>query len=202
MDPIGLVQELQSLAQTGLAYGKDDFDKHRYRRLLDIAGKICQSEFGLSKDQADSLIFDEEGYRTPKVDVRGAIFDGSRVLLVRERSDEKWTLPGGWADVNDPPKTAVEREIKEETGLDGQAEKLVALHDTNKHQPGQFHHSYKVFFLCSVTGELRKNTMETSGAEYFEINNLPDISTRRTTKEQIELCYEHAVEPRRVAEFD
>ena len=152
----------------------------------------------LSRWQAD------DGYVTPKIDVRGACFraDG-RVLLVRERLDGKWTLPGGWADVNDGPSWAVEKEIEQESGFTARAVKLAALYDRNKHgHPHYLFHAWKVFFICEITGGSARESNETYGVDFFAVDALPELSTGRSTATQIRRMLEHHVERTLPTDFD
>ncbi|HYX33545.1 MAG TPA: NUDIX hydrolase [Oligoflexus sp.] len=197
-----LVQTLQSLAQTGLAYTKDPFDRQRFDAILGLAVKLLQQKTGLAQDQAEALILEDRGYRTPKVDVRGGIFHKDRILLVRERSDGLWCLPGGWADINETPRQAVERELFEETGLKTQALKLAAVHDTNCRGPKQFYHSYKLLFVCHAQEGQPHPTAETSAADFFPRDALPPLSAKRTTIEQIDLLFHHWLNPERPTDFD
>ena len=146
-------RELQAIAQNGLTFTRDNYDRERYLKLQELAARMLAAELGISPAQAQHYWEGEEGYATPKVDVRGGVFDGERVLLVRERSDGRWTLPGGWVDVNDSPSEAVAREIREESGYEARAVKLAALVDKNRHpHPRGVHHIYKLFFVCELTG--------------------------------------------------
>ena len=138
----------------------------------------------------------EHGYATPKVDVRGGVFRGAEVLLVRERSDGRWTLPGGWVDVNDAPSAAVAREIFEESGYHARPVKLAALIDKNRHpHPPGVHHIYKLFFLCELTGGSPATSIETDAVGFFAVDALPELSLGRNTEAQIRLLFEHHARP-------
>lgn len=197
-----IIQALQSLAQTGLAYAKDPYDRQRFDSVRQIAVRLLQEARGIPQAQAEALILDDEGYRTPKVDVRGAVFQGERVLLVKEKADELWCLPGGWADLHETPAQAVEREVFEESGLETRAIKLAAVHDTEHHGPKQFYQAYKLLFLCElVRGEFRCME-EISALAFFPREALPPLSTRRTTAEQIHLLFDHWQNRNRPTDFD
>lgn len=199
---IELIQTLQSLAQSGLAYTKDPYDRQRFDTTKQICARLLQEVAGLPQTQAESLIFDEEGYRTPKVDVRGAVFQEKRILLVQEKADGLWCLPGGWADLHETPAQAVAREVFEETGLETRAGKLAMVLDSDHHGPKQFYQAYKLFFLCElIQGECRA-TAETSAAAFFAPDVLPPLSTRRTTTEQILRLFEHYENRSLPADFD
>ena len=137
------------------------------------------------------------------MDVRGAVFKGDQVLLVRERSDGKWTMPGGWVDVNDAPSDAVVREIFEESGYRAKALKLAALVDRNRHpHPPSVHHIYKLFFLCEITGGSPDHQRRNRRVDFFPVNALPELSTGRTLASQIARMYEHWLNRDLPTDFD
>jgi ADP-ribose pyrophosphatase YjhB (NUDIX family) len=188
------ITELQAIAQNGLTYCKDEFDKQRYLRLREMAAELAaySSKFPLEKIKKT---FDlEEGYATPKLDVRSFILQNNKLLLVRERADDLWTLPGGFADINESPSEAVVRETKEETGFNVTAIRLLALWDKLKHDhPFRWPHLYKCFFYCTlVSGEATIN-LEISEIDFFDINHLPPLSTPRVTQKQLIRLYEQAL---------
>lgn len=190
-DALRWIQKLQSIAQSGAAYSKDPFDQERFVEVQTIAIQMLAQLHHLTPQHANDLFFEDTGYRTPKIDVRGAVFDSGKVLLVKERSDGLWTLPGGWVDIGESPRQAVEREVTEETGLTVSALKLAAIHDINIHQPGQFYHAHKLFFICErISGEL-ESTQEISESQFFSEESLPPLSLQRTTASQISLIFEH-----------
>jgi ADP-ribose pyrophosphatase YjhB (NUDIX family) len=145
----------------------------------------------------------EEGYATPKVDVRAAVFRGGEILLVRERSDGRWALPGGWADVGDTPAQCVEREVLEEAGLTVRATHLAAVHDgrRNGHPPRPFH-IYKLVFLCDLVGGVVTTSIETDEVAFFPEDDLPPLSHGRVNEGQIALCFQHMRDPTIPTEFD
>ena len=135
--------------------------------------------------------------------MRGGVFRGDEVLLVRERSDGRWTLPGGWVDVNDAPSEAVAREILEESGYQARAVKLAALIDKNRHpHPPGIHHIYKLFFLCELTGGGPAASGETDAVEFFRVGSLPELSTGRVLAAQVERLYQHRLDPALPTDFD
>ncbi|MFT4059169.1 MAG: NUDIX hydrolase [Legionella sp.] len=186
------ITEIQTIAQNGLTFSQNDFDKERYSRLRELAAEVAAyySENNLTK--AKNLFLLEEGYATPKLDVRSFILHENKLLLVRERVDNLWTLPGGWADVNESPSEAVIRETREETGFDVAAIHLLALWDKLKHDhPPQWPHAYKCFFHCELlSGEATPN-LEISEVDFFAVDKLPPLSTHRVTQKQILRLYEH-----------
>jgi ADP-ribose pyrophosphatase YjhB (NUDIX family) len=185
-------RKVQAVAQTGLAFTQDIYDRGRFQELQELAAELVAAELEIPLGEAKSFWKGDDGYATPKVDVRGAVFKGDQVLLVRERSDGKWTMPGGWVDVNDSPSDAVVREIFEESGYRAKALKLAALVDRNRHpHPPSVHHIYKLFFLCEITGGSPATSDETDGVDFFPINALPELSIGRTLPAQIARTYEH-----------
>ena len=196
-------RKVQAIAQNGLAFTKDPFDVERYQQLQQLVASILSTELDVPLEKAKSFWDCEEGYATPKVDVRGGVFDGDKVLLVRERSDGRWTLPGGWVDVNDAPSDAVVREIYEESGYRAKAIKLAALLDKNRHaHPPGVHHIYKLFFLCELTGGTATTSNETDAVEFFPVRSLPELSTGRVIRQQIERLYEHRLNRDLPTDFD
>ena len=196
-------RKVQAIAQNGLLFSKDSFDRDRYSQLKDLSDSILAAELDIPLGKARALWEKEDGYVTPKVDVRGGVFDGDRVLLVRERSDGRWTLPGGWVDVNDTPSDAVVREIFEESGYRAKATKLAMLVDKNRHpHPPSVHHIYKLFFLCELTGGAASTSNETDGVDFFPVHSLPDLSVGRALRSQIERLYAHQLNRSLPTDFD
>ena len=196
-------RRVQAIAQTGLAFTADPFDRERYTQLTELVASILSRELDIPLARAKGFWEGEEGYATPKVDVRGGIFEGCRVLLVRERSDGKWTLPGGWVDVNDSPSGAVAREIFEESGYHARAVKLAALVDKRRHpHPPGLHHIYKLFFLCERTGVAAAVSTETDAVQFFDVRALPELSIGRVLASQIERLYQHHLHPELPTDFD
>jgi ADP-ribose pyrophosphatase YjhB (NUDIX family) len=205
MDILQWARKVQAIAQNGLEFSKDPFDRDRFDQLQQLVTTILSAEVGITPGALKELWKGDEGYATPKVDVRGAVFEQDKVLLVRERSDGKWTLPGGWVDVGDAPAFAVEREIREESGYLAKAVKLAALYDKNNPahgHPPSILHIYKLLFLCELTGGAPALSNETDGVDFFPINSLPTLSTGRTTQSQIERLHEHYLNIGLPTDFD
>lgn len=187
--------EMAAHAQTGLTYATTPYDIKRYTRLRELAAQVLATlAHADPADLVTTLDRHHDGYATPKVDVRGALFDdGRRVLLVREVSDERWTLPGGWADVLDTPRTAVEREFAEEAGLSVRAVRLAGVWDgmvSNGHRTGgPPFHIWKLFFLCEPVDPAAwpeaGRDGETSDVGFFDLADLPPLSTRRASADQL-----------------
>lgn len=203
MNPAKWAHQLQAIAQNGLAFSKDDYDRERYEQLQKIAASLLSEKMEMTPQEARELWRHEEGYATPKVDVRGAMFQDGKVLLVRERSDGKWTLPGGWADINDSPSEAVVREVFEESGYRAKAVKLAAVYDRNRHpHPPMLYHVYKLFFICEMVGGQAAFSHETDGVDFFRLHELPELSLARVTAGQIARLFEHDQKRELATDFD
>jgi len=199
MSTLDLARRLLALSQTGMHFATSEFDRERYDEIGRIAAQLLENDGGTSSDEVLAAWRVESGYATPKIDVRGAVFDGERVLLVRERSDGLWTLPGGWADVNETPRQAVEKEIAEESGFQARATRVAAILDRRSRD---FFHAWKVFFLCEITGGAAQTSNETDAVDFWRVAQLPPLSLGRSTPAQIERMYAHHLDPRLPTDFD
>ena len=198
-----LGREFQAIAQIGLAFSQDPFDRQRYERIRELAASLLAQGAGLGDHAMLDYFRRESGYATPKVDVRAAAFLEGKVLLVREISDGAWTLPGGWADVNQSAAECVVREVAEESGYWVRAIKLAAVYDYRKrNRPLHLDSIYKIFFICQLLGGSAGASIETSEAAFFPRDALPPLSLGRTTVQQIERMFEHAERPDLPADFD
>ena len=167
---------LQSMAQTGLEFSRDPHDIERYKKIQAIAAEISAETSAGNSGEIEEIFRLEKGYATPKIDVRAAIFREGMILLVRERSDGCWTLPGGWADVGDSPGEAVAREVYEESGFIAKPVKVIAVLDRRRHgHPASLFHVYKIFMLCQITGGSVRTSEETSEVGFFNERELPGI---------------------------
>lgn len=199
------LEQVLATAQAGLTYSRDPFDIARFEALRTATVTLIDSQSELAPDAIGDWIALDSGYPTPKLDVRAFIQnDAGHVLLVQERSDGCWTLPGGWCDIGDSPADAVVREVSEETGLACRAVQLLALFDKLKHpHPPQLPHAHKAFFLCEVTGgALLTDTDETKGAGYFSIDALPELSRHRVVASQLRTLHAHLSQGRGDTLFD
>jgi ADP-ribose pyrophosphatase YjhB (NUDIX family) len=186
----------------GLTYSNSDYDLERYKHLLEIAAEMMESQGELSKESILQSFSMQAGYATPKIDVRGAVLRDGKILLVQERADGRWAMPGGWADLGDLPSAMVEREVCEESGLNVKAAKVVAVYDANRAEPMEFYHAYKIIFLCDyIDGEIRPS-YETLAVDFFDPTALPHLSLARTSERMIEEVLAHARDPLRPAAFD
>lgn len=198
-------KELQAIAQNGLLYASDKpYDAARYKRIREIASQMMAASGAADEEFFAELFGREEGYATPKVDVRGAIFRHDKILLVKEISDGGWTLPGGWADVNDSPREAVEREVWEESGYEVRATRLLAVYDRSKHGhvPAVPFYVYKIFILCELLGGKARASIETSDVGFFAEDDLPPLSVARVTAKQIARLFELQRHPDWPADLD
>lgn len=182
--------ELQSLAQAGLTYGKDVYDKERYERIRDISAEMVSHMTDIPFVRVKELFCNESGYQTPKLDTRAAIFEDEKILLVHENNG-KWSLPGGWVDVNVSVGENVVKEVREEAGLDVVVEKVIAVQDRAKHNlPIYAYGICKIFVQCSVVGGQFEENIETTEYRYFSMDELPELTTEKNTKEQIRMCFD------------
>lgn len=197
-------KRIQAIAQAGLTYAKDPFDVERYESLRGIAAEILATGTDAPLEQITELLAGQTGYPTPKVDTRGVVFRDGAILLVKELADERWTLPGGWADILESPREAVEREVREESGFEVRATKLLAVFDRGKHphEPPYPFHIYKMFIRCEITGGAPLHSIETGGAEFFAEDALPPLSLSRVTPNQIRRMFEHARQLDLPTDFD
>jgi ADP-ribose pyrophosphatase YjhB (NUDIX family) len=199
-----IAREVRAIAQTGLAFAADGFDHQRYQRLQQLAALLMAQGSSTEHDAILELLRQEKGYATPKVDVRGAAFVDGRVLMVREISDGRWTLPGGWADVNQSAGECVVREIAEESGFKARTLKLAAVYDYQRsgHPPRHIDSIYKMFFICEIVGGAARASDETSEVAFFPRNELPPLSLGRTTAAQIDRMFHHREHPELATDFD
>ena len=184
-------RRLQALAQTGLAYAQTPFDRERYEAVRRVAEEIMAGHSSLEPDQVRALFTVDSGYATPKVDVRGAILREDKILLVHESIDNRWAMPGGWADVGLSIRDNIKKEAKEEAGMIVDPYKLVGVFDWTKNVRKPFPYSiYKTVMLCRPEEwDFHKN-IETLGADFFSRDRLPELSSGRTTESLINLCFE------------
>ena len=189
-------QELQFLAQCSLAYSKDKFDRERSERIRDIACEMLSYKYDLPIEKIKMDFASEIGYQTPKVETRAAIIKDNKILLVNEQLDGKWALPGGYQDVNVSVRENVIKEASEEAGAVVQPLKVVAVLDYNRHHHVNFPLGMvKIFVLCEYINHSFNENTETLGAEFYSLDDLPELSLTRTTKKQLEMCFECYKDP-------
>jgi ADP-ribose pyrophosphatase YjhB (NUDIX family) len=202
LDWLSLARELYTMSQAGLAYSKNDFDLERYRRLQEISAEIISGQSKLEKEAILESFAIQDGYPTPKVDVRGAVVRDGKILLVQEITDGCWSLPGGWADLGQSPREMVEREVLEESGMTVRAKKVVAIYDANNFAPLEFWHAYKVVFLCDILAGEPTPSMETPAVDFFSPDSLPPLSKNRTNQRILDEIFAHLADPARPTSFD
>jgi ADP-ribose pyrophosphatase YjhB (NUDIX family) len=195
-------QEIFSLSQSGLTYSGNPYDIERYKRLQEITAEIIASQSELSKESVLYSFSMQAGYITPKVDVRGAAVQDGKILLIQERADNKWAMPGGWADLGNSPASVAEREVWEESGFRVKAEKVVAVIDANRIEPMEFYHAYKIIFLCRLLEGEPRTSHETLAVDFFDPDHLPPLSSYRTDEKMIQEVFAHIADPGRPAAFD
>lgn len=198
------VRRLQSVAQAGFTYNNDPYDQERYQQVQAIANEIATEHSTTSTDKIATMYRHEQGYATPKIDVRGVVFNASgELLMVKEASTQKWTLPGGWADVWDTPSTAVEREVLEESGYETKASKVLAIYDRDNQ--GHTHYEFaiwKTYFLCELQGGTAQTSIETSDVGFFAEDALPTLDEGRVLKKHLLHFFEHHRNPSLATDFD
>lgn len=193
---IDVALRLQALAQAGLTYCENPYDIERYEQIREISIGIMENHSGLEESFIREVFLAEKGYPTPKVDIRAVTFRGEKILMVRERIDGRWSIPGGWADVGLSPFEIAEKETREEAGIQVKALRLLAVLDKMKHHhPPDIYHAYKLFILCEDNGESPSPGMETLDAAFFSPDELPPLSVERNTREQIGLMFEYLHDP-------
>ena len=183
--------EIQSIAQAGLAYTNNPYDIERFERLREISAEMMAEKTDINLNKVKGLFCNETGYQTPKIDTRAAIFKDGRILLVHENNGT-WSLPGGWCDVLESVKSNTIKEVKEETGLDAEAVRIIAIQDRNKHNKPQYAYGIcKIFILCNVIGGKFLENIETTEIKYFPLEEIPsNLAEEKTSREQIEMCFE------------
>jgi ADP-ribose pyrophosphatase YjhB (NUDIX family) len=199
---LDLAQELFSISQSGITYCRNEYDLHNYRRLQEMSAEIIAAHSELSKESILQSFKAQRGYATPKVDVRGAVVRDGKILLVQEIADDKWAMPGGWADIGDMPSAMVEREVLEESGFEVRAVKVIAVYDANRTEPMEFFHAYKIIFLCEILGGEARISHETLAVRFFGLDELPELSTARTDEHMLWEVFAHIQDPARLTSFD
>lgn len=196
-------REIQALSQAGSHYAEDNYQRERYARLSEIAAEIISTHSDLQLEPLHQLFKQQIGYPTPRVDVRAAVFRDGKLLLVRERDDGGWTMPGGWADVGDIPSEAAERETLEEAGFRVKARKLVGIYDANRTGPLEVFHAFKIIFLCDILDGAASPSYETSEVSFFGPDEIPERMSRERTKiRHIQDAFNALRDPQQPAAFD
>lgn len=192
------------MAQTGLVYSEDDYDRERYEEMVNLSDRMTALITGNEVSVIAGSFRVEDDYVTPKVDIRAVVFnDKDEILLVKERADGGWAMPGGWADVGFTPSEVAVKEVKEETGLDVEPVRLLAVLDKRCHpHPPHTHYAYKVFILCRLIGGAFTDTFDILDRGFFAKDNLPPLSEERTLRSHIDMAYEYQNDPSKAAYAD
>lgn len=195
-------REIFSLSQSGITYSGNQYDIDRYKRLQEISAEIIAGHSEIPKQGALDSFSMQAGYITPKVDVRGAVVQDGRILLIQERADGRWAMPGGWADLGNAPASVAEREVWEESGFRVKAEKVVAVIDANRIEPMEFYHAFKIIFLCRLLDGEPRTSYETLAVDFFDPDDLPPLSRFRTNESMLREVLAHVADPGRPTAFD
>ncbi|HAY73592.1 MAG TPA: ADP-ribose pyrophosphatase [Ruminococcaceae bacterium] len=194
--------ELQSLAQAGLTYSKDAYDIEHFERIREISAEIAAHKSDVPIEKVKDIFCNEKGYQTPKLDTRAAVFKDGKILLVRENNG-KWSLPGGWVDVNVSVGENTVKEVKEESGLDVTAQRIIAVQDRAKHNlPAYAYGICKIFVLCKLIGGHFENNIETTGFSYFSLDELPELAEEKNNADQIKMCFDAYSDEKMPVQFD
>jgi ADP-ribose pyrophosphatase YjhB (NUDIX family) len=187
-------KQLQAIGQTGKTFSKDQFDLERFEQIAGISHQMFSHISGAPIEQVKELFLPEKGYPTPKVGLRAGIIKEGKILLVRERDDNRWTLPGGWADVCETPSDGIVREVLEESGFVVDNPRLIAIKDRSVHpyKPVYPHHIYKLFFLCSLVSGEPKENIEISEIGFFPLDGIPELSEARVIMDDIEMMFNYS----------
>lgn len=196
-------KQLQSIAQAGLTYSKDVYDIERFEQIRDLSIDILSQYTEMDHTIIRDLFANETGYATPKVDVRAVVFRENKILMVKENMDNAWALPGGWGDIGLTPSEVVVKEVKEESGFDVKAIKLLGILDKKCHpHPPSPYHVYKIFIQCEIVGGQAEEGMETSEVGFFAEDDLPPLSVARNTEAQIKWSFKYLHNSQKPAQFD
>jgi ADP-ribose pyrophosphatase YjhB (NUDIX family) len=196
-------KQLQSIAQAGLTYSKDVYDLERFELIRSISIKMLAEQTNMKETMIKDLFANETGYATPKVDIRAIVFKDNKILMVKEKTDNNWALPGGWADIGLTPSEVAVKEVEEESGFKVKAGKLLAVLDKKCHpHPPSPYHVYKMFIQCEITGGEAKTGIETSEIGFFAENELPSLSIARNTDTQIEMAFKYLHNPSEPTYYD
>jgi ADP-ribose pyrophosphatase YjhB (NUDIX family) len=196
-------REIQSLTQIGKTFAENEWQRERYLRFMEIAAEIVNEHTHLPVERILENFRVQPGYATPKVDVRGAVFRDGKLLMVREKLDGGWTMPGGWADVGDFPAAGAEREVWEESGFRVKARKLIGVYDANRVEPMEFYHAYKLVFMCDIIDGEAKTSNETTAVAFFAEDEIPrNFAGERTRPRHVSDAFAALLESRLDTVFD
>jgi 8-oxo-dGTP pyrophosphatase MutT (NUDIX family) len=196
-------RELQALSQIGLTFSTNEHEIKNFQRLGEIAAEMVQMHTRLDTSEVLEAFSVQPGYATAKIDVRGAVIRRGQILLVQERSDQRWCMPGGWADVGEIPSAMVAREVFEESGFTVQPTKVIGVYDANRGgSPLEFFHAFKIVFLCQILSGEPQTSIETQDVQFFDFDDLPELSPNRTNDRHLKEVQAHLADPARATVFD
>lgn len=196
-------QQIQAIAQNGLTFSKDPFDRERYEQLRALACEILEKYTGLDITVIHNLFGVDTGYATPKVDIRVVVFMNNKVLLVKQKDTGRWALPGGWADIGQSPSEVAIKELREETGYEGKPVKVIAIYDKKCHpHPPSAYYTYKILIQCELVGGAPSPGLEIDNIDFFDEHFLPSLSEERVTLSQLDEAFRHLRDPNRPTAFD
>jgi len=203
-DWIALINKIKAISQIGKSYSKDPFDIDRYDQLSLIANEMYSKISNKKLEAIENFFFPDKGYATAKVDLRAGIIEDGKVLLVKERRDSKWALPGGWSDVGETPKEGIIREVEEETGFIVKINRLITIRDQSigGYSPRYPVHVYKIFFLCDIVNGTAKDNIEISDVSFFSFDSLPELSVGTTLNRDVQDIKEYFNNPKKLPVCD
>ena len=203
-DQLNLIKRIQALSDTGLVYAEKEYDRERYGELRQISLRLLAIIANRPLSVMQDFYMPVMDYPTPKVDVRGLVLNDAReVLMVKESEDDKWTIPGGWADVGYTPSEVMEKEIEEETGLKTKVVRLLAIYDKKCHpHPPQPFYIYKLNFLCTICGGELRHSFDIKDVGFFPIDKLPELSEDRILESQLRQLYKMVMDGGHEVYFD
>ncbi len=191
-DLLTLAKRVQAIAESGLHFTESDWDIDRYNDLEKIAIEMLSLITSTPIETVKIHTTERNGYKTPKVDVRSVIInEDHEILLVKERTDGCWSMPGGWCDIGFTPVEVAEKEAREEAGISCRAERVLAIMDNKRHNyPDDLYYIYKIFIECKAEDYSISTGMETLDVGFFKQDEIPELSTPRNTKDQIDTMFD------------
>ena len=200
---LDIAKKLQSIAQAGLEYSKDKYDLERFEEIRKVSIDIMECYTDIEREKIKNLFAGETGYQTPKRDIRAAVFHENKILMVKEKLDNRWSLPGGWADIDLSLKENLIKEAMEEAGAKIIPERILAVYDRNRNTNILFPHSvYKIFVQCKYLESKFVENIETEETGFFSVDQLPELSETRNTASQIKMCFRYKDRPFHEPYFD
>ncbi len=200
---LDIAKKLQSIAQAGLEYSKDKYDLERFEEIRKVSIDIMECYTDIEREKIKNLFAGETGYQTPKIDIRAAVFHENKILMVKEKLDNRWSLPGGWADIDLSLKENLIKEAMEEAGEKIIPERILAVYDRNRNTNILFPHSvYKIFVQCKYLESKFVENIETEETGFFSVDQLPELSETRNTASQIKMCFRYKDKPFHEPYFD